>query len=149
MCCYILITLISQRNLNSEVVLCGCAGAEKRLYWCDSAKQTIESVKLDGTDRRVDHFINTLSTLSQPYSVASVGKYLFYSDWSGYLPGIQRHAKDNSGDSSLGDDIIVGLKTLAYFDSSLAAGEWLSYITAACMQMSSVEYLVARCALIV
>jgi sugar lactone lactonase YvrE len=48
-----------------------------RLYWTDAKTVTIESVRTDGSDRRVVlHDI-----LKHPYGIAIFGNRLFWSDW--------------------------------------------------------------------
>lgn len=87
------------------------------MYWADGAKLTIESAKYDGSNRRTE-----VSANSAPYSVASVNNYLYYSDLNNYNAGIHRRAKGQSVTDTLGTNIVFGLKTLAYFDSSIASG---------------------------
>lgn len=87
------------------------------MYWADVAKLTIESATYDGSNRRTE-----VNTYSAPYSVASVDKYLYYSDKNNYNAGIHRHVKGQSVTDTLGNNIVFGLKTLAYFDSAIASG---------------------------
>lgn len=48
-----------------------------RLYWTDAKQTTIESVRLDGTDRR----IILQGIVKHPYAIAVFENRLFWSDW--------------------------------------------------------------------
>ena len=49
----------------------------KRLYWVDAKKKVIESVTLDGNDRR-----QILGGVAKhPYSIAIFNERLYWSDW--------------------------------------------------------------------
>ncbi|KAL3286983.1 hypothetical protein HHI36_001469 [Cryptolaemus montrouzieri] len=50
----------------------------ERLYWTDAKVMTIESIKLDGTDRRVV----LKGVVKHPYSIAVFENRLFWSDWN-------------------------------------------------------------------
>ncbi|XP_049834004.1 vitellogenin receptor-like [Schistocerca gregaria] len=51
----------------------------QRLYWVDAKLQTIESVALDGSDRR----IILKDVVKHPYSIAVFEDTLYWSDWHG------------------------------------------------------------------
>ncbi|XP_060527930.1 putative vitellogenin receptor [Cylas formicarius] len=49
----------------------------ERLYWCDAKKMTLESIRLDGTDRRI-----VLEGIAKhPFAIAVFEDRLFWSDW--------------------------------------------------------------------
>ena len=48
-----------------------------RLYWVDARLKRIESIKLDGTDRRMISSI----LREHPFAVTVFENYLYYSDW--------------------------------------------------------------------
>ncbi|KAJ8925441.1 hypothetical protein NQ315_009274 [Exocentrus adspersus] len=49
----------------------------ERLYWTDARKMTLESIRLDGTDRRIvlDQIVK------HPYAIAVFENQLYWSDW--------------------------------------------------------------------
>ncbi|KAK9873892.1 hypothetical protein WA026_002245 [Henosepilachna vigintioctopunctata] len=49
----------------------------RRLYWTDAKAMTLESIRLDGTDRRVV----LESVVKHPYSIAVFENQLYWSDW--------------------------------------------------------------------
>ncbi|XP_022903502.2 vitellogenin receptor [Onthophagus taurus] len=49
-----------------------------RLYWTDAKKMTLESIRLDGTDRQVI----LEGIVKHPYSIAIFEDKLFWSDWT-------------------------------------------------------------------
>ena len=52
--------------------------SNRRLYWTDMKKQTIESVRLDGSDRRVSWMFTTSALLSTEFLMVMVKLHL---DW--------------------------------------------------------------------
>lgn len=53
----------------------------ERLWWVDAKLANIESVNLDGTDRRTI-ISSPDSTLGHPFSLAVFGESIFWTDWS-------------------------------------------------------------------
>jgi len=49
----------------------------ERIYWSDAKKDTIESIKMDGSDRRI--VLNTIA--KHPFSLAVFEDILYWSDW--------------------------------------------------------------------
>ncbi|CAH0549992.1 unnamed protein product [Brassicogethes aeneus] len=50
----------------------------ERIYWTDARKMSLESIKLDGTDRRI--VLNGI--VKHPYAIAVFEDRLFWSDWA-------------------------------------------------------------------
>jgi hypothetical protein len=50
-----------------------------RVFWVDAKVKRIESMKLDGSDRRLIASILT----QHPFAVTVFGNYLYYTDWKG------------------------------------------------------------------
>lgn len=95
------------------------------MYWSDSSLLTIESAALDGSGRRVDVDLSQVPN-AYPYSVVSVGDYVYYSDLSNYYPGVHQVAKDGSSTNVFGSDLISSVKYIRYFDKSLTQGDEFS-----------------------
>ena len=93
--------------------------AEHRIYWCDGVQGTIQSIKINGSDRRVD----MSNYQSRPFSVASTDDYIYYSDWNNNNPAIQRWNRKAKLTDTLGHDLIYGLNDIKYFDRSAAFGK--------------------------
>ncbi|XP_057655031.1 vitellogenin receptor [Diorhabda carinulata] len=86
----------------------------RRLYWTDAKKKTLESIALDGTDRRI-----VLEEVTKhPYAIAVFENQLFWSDWDTHT--IQTCDKfDGKNHRTLVDehkDLIYGI---AIFHSAL------------------------------
>lgn len=68
-----------------------------RLYWVDARLNRIETIKLDGTDRRlISSILN-----EYPFAVTVFENYLYYSDWSGKEKAIRKMNKFNGGEKSV------------------------------------------------
>nr|AZN28756.1 vitellogenin receptor [Colaphellus bowringi] len=52
--------------------------SNQRLYWTDAKKMSLESIRLDGTDRR----IVLEGVVKHPYAIAVFEDKLFWSDWA-------------------------------------------------------------------
>ncbi|XP_030759399.1 putative vitellogenin receptor [Sitophilus oryzae] len=52
-------------------------GPNKRLYWTDAKKMALESIRLDGTDRRVI----LENVVKHPFAIAVFEDKLYWSDW--------------------------------------------------------------------
>lgn len=64
-------------NFRSKIKGIAIDGPNERLYWTDGDLQTVESCKLDGSDRRI--IIEKVS--ANPYGIAIFQDNLFWSDW--------------------------------------------------------------------
>ncbi|ENN78282.1 hypothetical protein YQE_05433, partial [Dendroctonus ponderosae] len=54
-----------------------------RLYWTDAKKMTLESIRLDGTDRRVTMFQVILKdVVRHPFAIAVFEDKIYWSDWN-------------------------------------------------------------------
>lgn len=68
-----------------------------RLYWVDARLKRIETIKLDGTDRRVIASVPN----QHPYSVTVFENYLYYSDWYRYERAIRKVNKFTGKDRTI------------------------------------------------
>lgn len=68
-----------------------------RLFWVDARLKKIESIRLDGTDRRLISDIIT----HHPFAVTVFGNYLYYSDWSKNERAIRKVNKFTGKDGSI------------------------------------------------
>ena len=49
-----------------------------RIYWCDAELDKIESINMNGTDRRT---IITSPHIVHPFGISTFGGYLYWTDW--------------------------------------------------------------------
>lgn len=69
----------------------------ERLYWVDARLKRIETIKLDGRDRRlVSSILN-----EHPFSVTVFENYLYYSDWNKKERAIRKMNKFTGGEKSI------------------------------------------------
>ena len=80
---------------------------EQTLYWCDAKEDRIESVNVDGTNRKVimqdDH-------LPHPFGLTILGDYLYWTDWQEHT--VERAIKISGEDRRVLISHLEGLMSL-------------------------------------
>lgn len=85
------------------------------VYWVDAKTDTIEKMKLDGSDREI-----VMSDHRHPFGLALNKDRIFYSDWQ--EKSIFSVSRKNISDRSILREGLSGLMEVQVFDKSLQKG---------------------------
>ena len=79
---------------------------EQILYWCDAMKDRIESINVDGSNRKV--IINDI--LPHPFGLTILGNYIYWTDWQEHT--VERAEKISGKDRMVLISHLDGLMSL-------------------------------------